>query len=216
MARHTASNATPAFFSGQIALANNVSYLWTGAQFGYYSFLPAPNWIYHFDLGYEYYLDANDGQGGIYFWDAASTDWLYTNTTNFPFPYSNDFTLNATVYYAPGSTAQHYSTNPRWIYNYKTGAWLQWGAFMPSSSPAQPLTVHRSGPLSIQATFALTVVAVASSNTACATAAIVDGTSQIVIFAAANAPAGCTATITVTGTPAGGGTANASAYVIVP
>ena len=71
-----------------------------GNYFGYYSFLSDPNYIYHFDLGYEYVFDAADGNAGVYFYDFKSSTFFYTSQT-FPFPYLYDFTLNTVLYYFP-------------------------------------------------------------------------------------------------------------------
>ena len=108
------------FFAGESALSNGVYYLAlpNGNAFGYYSYLPDPNYIYHFDAGYEYVIDANDGQGGMYLYDFASTHWWYTSRS-FPFPYLYDFTLNALLYYYPDSAqAGRYTTNPRYFYDF--------------------------------------------------------------------------------------------------
>ena len=113
----------PPFFTGETALANGVYYLTfpNGNYFGYYSFLSNPAYIFHFDLGYEYVFDANDGQSGVYFYDFASNDFFYTSPT-FPFPYLYDFSLNAVLYYYPDpNNAGHYNTNPRYFYNFATG-----------------------------------------------------------------------------------------------
>ena len=92
-----------------------------GNVFGYYSYLPDPNYVYHFDAGYEYVIDANDGQGGVYLYDFASSHWWYTSRT-FPFPYLYDFTLNALLYYYPDPaySGDHYTSNPRYFYNFGT------------------------------------------------------------------------------------------------
>lgn len=115
--------ATPhaAFFAGETALSNGVYYLAlpNGNPFGYYSYLPDSRYIYHFDAGYEYVADANDGQGGVYLYDFASGHWWYTSRT-FPFPYLYDFTLNAALYYYPGSQPGTYTSNPRWFYDFGT------------------------------------------------------------------------------------------------
>lgn len=108
------------FFAGEAALDNGVYYLAlpNGNPFGYYSYLSDSNYIYHFDAGYEYVVDANDGKGGVYFYDFASGDWWYTGRT-FPFPYLYDFSLNAFLYYNPDTnSAGHYTTNPRYFYNF--------------------------------------------------------------------------------------------------
>jgi len=111
------------FFAGEATLSNGVYYLAlpNGNPFGYYSYLPDANYIYHFDAGYEYVYDANDGKGGVYFYDFASGHWWYTGR-QYPFPYIYDFRLNAFLYYYPNtSNAGHYTTNPRYFYNFTAG-----------------------------------------------------------------------------------------------
>ena len=112
-----------AFLMGEIPLGNGVYYLQLahGNVFGYYSYLTDPRWIYHFDMGFEYWFDANDGQSGIYFYDFASNHFFYTSPS-FPFPYLYDFTLNTVLYYFPDPQRPgHYTTNPRYFYNFATG-----------------------------------------------------------------------------------------------
>jgi hypothetical protein len=114
---------TAPFFTGEIPLGNGVYYLQfpNGTPFGYYSYLADPRWIYHFDMGYEYWFDANDGQNGVYFYDSASNSFFYTSP-NFPFPYLYDFSLNTVLYYFPDpNNPGHYTTNPRYFYNFATG-----------------------------------------------------------------------------------------------
>ena len=113
----------PAFFSGEVSLGNGVYYLQfpNGNVFGYYAYLSDPHWIYHFDMGYEYWFDANDGHNGIYFYDFMSTHFFYTSPS-FPFPYLYDFSLNTVLYYYPDpNNPGHYTTNPRYFYNFATG-----------------------------------------------------------------------------------------------
>ena len=118
----------PEFFSGETVLNNGVYYLAfpSGQYFGYYSYLNDPHYIYHFDLGYEYCFDANDGKDGIYFYDFDSKDFFYTSPT-FPFPYLYDFTLKTVLYYYPNpSEAGHYNTNGvRYFYDFATGKTIQ-------------------------------------------------------------------------------------------
>ncbi len=113
----------PSFFTGQVLLQNNVYYLSfaSGNYFGYYSFLPDPDYIYHFDLGYEYVIDSNDGQGDIYLYDFASSGFFYTGP-NFPFPYLYDFNLKTIVYYFPDpDNAGHYNLyGTRYFYDFAT------------------------------------------------------------------------------------------------
>ena len=115
----------PAFFNGETALGGGWFYLQcpNGTPFGYYSYLPDQNFIYHIDLGFEYLFDANDGQGGIYFYDFASSSFFYTSPNTFPYLY--DFSLNAWLYYLPDvNNPGRYSHNPRWFYNFATGQWI--------------------------------------------------------------------------------------------
>ena len=113
----------PAFFSGEVSLGNGVYYLQfpNGTPFGYYAYLTDPRFIYHFDMGFEYWFDANDGQSGIFFYDFMSNHFFYTSPS-FPFPYLYDFSLNSVLYYYPDpNNPGHYTTNPRYFYNFATG-----------------------------------------------------------------------------------------------
>ena len=115
----------PDFFDGEVALSNGVYYLAfpaNGNVFGYYAFLSDPNYIYHFDLGYEYVFDAKDGHGGVYLYDFASSTFFYTSPA-FPFPYLYDFRLNSVLYYFPDpANPGRYNTNGvRYFYNFATG-----------------------------------------------------------------------------------------------
>jgi len=115
--------AHPPFFTNEVSLGNGVYYLQfpNSTPFGYYSYLSDPRFIYHFDMGYEYWFDANDGHSGIYFYDFASNHFFYTSPS-FPFPYLYDFSLNAVLYYYPDTQRPgHYTTNPRYFYNFATG-----------------------------------------------------------------------------------------------
>ena len=117
-------STTPSFFTGQVSLGDGVYYLVLpdGNLFGYYSYLSDPNYLYHFDLGYEYVFNANDSQGGVYFYDFKSGHFFYTSLT-FPFPYLYDFNLNAVLYYYPNpQVAGHYTSDPRYFYNFGTSA----------------------------------------------------------------------------------------------
>ena len=113
-----------AFFTGETALSNGVYYLSfpNGNYFGYYSFLPNPAYLYHFDLGFEYVFDAADGKSGVYLYDFTSSTFFYTSPT-FPFPYLYDFTLNSVLYYYPDpNNAGHYNTDGiRYFYDFNTG-----------------------------------------------------------------------------------------------
>ena len=115
----------PSFFTGETALGGGWFYLQfaNGTPFGYYSYLSDQNFIYHLDLGFEYFFDANDVNHGIYFYDFASSSFSYTSPTLFPDLY--DFSLNAWLYYLPdASNPGHYTHTPRWFYNFASGQWI--------------------------------------------------------------------------------------------
>ena len=112
--------ARPALFSGEVSLGNGIYYLQfpNRTPFDYYAYLPNQGFIYHVDMGYEYWFVANDGQGGIFFYDFASGHFFYTSPT-FGFPYLYDFSLNTVLYYYPDAQRPgHYTTNPRYFYNF--------------------------------------------------------------------------------------------------
>ena len=121
---YTLASSHAAFFTNEAALSNGVYYLSfpDGDYFGYYSYLSNPRYIYHFDLGYEYWFDAADGKSGVYFYDFKSSTFFYTSPV-FPFPYLYDFTLNTVLYYYPApNNAGHYNTNGvRYFYDFATG-----------------------------------------------------------------------------------------------
>ncbi len=120
----TPSVNTAAFFTGEQALGNGVYYLAfaTGNPFGYYSYLTDAHYIYHFDLGYEYVFDAQDGHSGVYLYDYASKGFFYTSPS-FPFPYLYDFSRNSVLYYYPNpSNPGRYNTDGvRYFYDCGTG-----------------------------------------------------------------------------------------------
>jgi hypothetical protein len=106
------------FLAGQSSLTNNFDFLQfpDGNIFGYYDLTYFP-WIYQVDLGFEYLIDANDGQQGVYLYDNSSTSFWYTSPAIYPYVY--DFTLNSWLYYYPDSNNPgHYTTNPRYFYNF--------------------------------------------------------------------------------------------------
>ncbi len=109
----------PSFFAGEVALTNGVYYLRlpNGNVFGYYSYLPDQNYIYHFDMGYEYVFDANDGKSGVYLYDFYSKRWWYTSP-QFSFPYIYDFANGGSVeyYYPDSGNPGHYTSYPRYFY----------------------------------------------------------------------------------------------------
>ncbi len=122
---YTLASSHASFFTGEIALQGGVYYLSfaNGKIFGYYNYNATdPRFVYHYDLGFEYWFEANDGANGIYFYDFKSGHFFYTSPT-FSFPYLYDFTLKAFLYYYPDPTnPQRYNTNGvRYFYNFSTG-----------------------------------------------------------------------------------------------
>ena len=117
------SGTHPSFFSGEVSLGSSVYYLAFSNSniFGYYEYLSDDHYVYHFDMGFEYWFDAADGQGGIYLYDFTSSSFFYTSPT-FGFPYLYDFSLKAVLYYYPNTeSAGRYTTNTRYFYNFATG-----------------------------------------------------------------------------------------------
>jgi subtilase family serine protease len=111
----------PEFFAGDAALGGGVYYLQfpNNNVFGYYNF-PSYPILYHYDLGFESFIDALDGNAGAYLFDFASTHWFYSSPSLFPYLY--DFTLTSWLYYLPNTKSPgHYTTNPRYFSNLTSG-----------------------------------------------------------------------------------------------
>jgi hypothetical protein len=111
----------PEFFIGEASLGGGVYYLQfpNGNLFGYYNFSSFPI-LYHYDMGFEAFIDALDGNAGAYLYDFTSGHWFYTSPSLFPYLY--DFTLSAWLYYFPNTKEPgHYTTNPRYFSNLTTG-----------------------------------------------------------------------------------------------
>ncbi len=110
------------FFSGAASLGSENEYLAfsDGNPFGYYNAAYAP-YLYHYDAGFSYFLDAGDSVGGAYLYDFTSGAFWYTSPTLWPYVY--DFGLNSYLYYYPNTSDKtRYTTNPRYFYNFGTGA----------------------------------------------------------------------------------------------
>jgi uncharacterized repeat protein (TIGR01451 family) len=119
------TNITPvttggaAFFNGAVSLGGGVYYLQfsDGNLFGYVNATSFPI-IYHYDMGFEAFVDG--GNGAAYFYDFTSAHWFYTSSSLFPYLY--DFTLNNWLYYLTDPANKgHYTTNPRYFSNLGTG-----------------------------------------------------------------------------------------------
>jgi uncharacterized repeat protein (TIGR01451 family) len=111
--------AHPPFFAGEITLSGDLYYLnLSNVPFGYYHDGVFP-WIDHLDLGWEYFVAAQGGDGA-YFWDLTSQHWWYTSRAVFPYLY--DFTLGVWLYYFPDArNPGRYTANPRFFANMTTG-----------------------------------------------------------------------------------------------
>jgi|GEM_PF-3764239 predicted lipoprotein with Yx(FWY)xxD motif len=139
----TPSGVHASFFAGEASLGSGAYYLAlpNGNPFGYYSYLADSNYIYHFDAGYMYVIDANDGVGGVYFYDFTSGHWWYTGR-QYPFPYVYDFSLGAFLYYYPNAnSAGHYTTNSRYFYNFTASAIIA----LPDPNGNHPITDSVAG-----------------------------------------------------------------------
>lgn len=110
----------PIFFKGEVPQSNGDYFLGLPrGPFGYYRFLTDLHYISHADLGSEFVTDANDGANGLYLYDFASRHTFYTRPDYFPYLY--DFSLASWLYYYPDATsAQHYTSNPRYFFNFAT------------------------------------------------------------------------------------------------
>jgi hypothetical protein len=120
-ATNSPATGHPPFFTGEVYLGGGVYHLQfpDGNLFGNYNYQYFPV-VFHYDLGLEYFLEANDGKAGAYLYDLASGHWFYTSPSLFPYLY--DFTLNNWLYYfLDAQNPGHYTTNPRYFSNVGTG-----------------------------------------------------------------------------------------------
>jgi hypothetical protein len=62
--------------------------------FGFFNYASSAI-VYHYDMGYEAVVQANDAANGVCLYDFASGHWLYTNSVSFPSLY--DFTLKTWI-----------------------------------------------------------------------------------------------------------------------
>ena len=116
-------SATMPFFTHETDLGGGVYYLAFPGEnyFGYYNYVSFPT-IYHEDLGYEGVENKTDPNDGIYLYDDATGDTFYTSPS-YPFPYLFDFNLNTVLYYYPNTNESgHYTTGPRYFYDYATSS----------------------------------------------------------------------------------------------
>jgi hypothetical protein len=70
--------------------------------------------FYHYDMGFEAFIDG--GNGAAYIYDFTSGHWWYTSAGLFPYLY--DFTLSTFIYYFPDTkNPGHYTMNPCYFSN---------------------------------------------------------------------------------------------------
>jgi hypothetical protein len=136
---------TPSFFSDAVPINGDWwLQLPDGTVFGQYNLTVACSGIsmYHYDLGWEAVIDANDGSSGVWLYDYTSEHWWYTNPAVFPDLY--DSTLGAWLYYNPDtSDSGHYTTNPRTFTNLTTNLPVTYG----STAGSTALAITSSSPL---------------------------------------------------------------------
>ena len=92
----------------------------TGVEnaFGWYNWSQSPL-LWHADLGWESFSDANDSLHGAWLWDFKLGQWFYTAPSDFPFMYNSS--AQAWYYYFPNTNSPgHYTTNPRVFKNMTT------------------------------------------------------------------------------------------------
>ena len=91
----------PSFFSGEAQLAGDYFYLGfpDGQPFGYYSYQFFP-YLYQTDLGFEYFIAANDPANGAYLYDFTLQTFLYTSPALYPYLFN--FNANAFYYFFTG------------------------------------------------------------------------------------------------------------------
>jgi hypothetical protein len=89
--------------------------------FGYFNTANFP-YVLHNDMGWEYFIDANNAGSGGYFYDFTDSAWFYTEPDLFPYIY--DFNVNAWLFYLhQGNAPDQYTSNPRWFLNTSTQTW---------------------------------------------------------------------------------------------
>lgn len=108
------------FFNGEASLGGGWGFLTftNGTPFGYYNYNFYP-WLFHQDLGFEYFGDAQNPAAGICLYDPGLGQWFYTAPAIFPFLYN--YAAGAWYYYFPDNKRPgHYLTNPRVFENMAT------------------------------------------------------------------------------------------------
>ncbi len=114
----------PPFFNGEVSVGGGFYYLAfpNGNPFGYYNYNFFP-YLYHNDLGFEYFIDAGNAERGAYLFDFTLNTFFYTSPALFPYLF--DFSRNHWLYYFPDSNRPgYYTTNPRVFVDLTTGEFI--------------------------------------------------------------------------------------------
>ena len=114
----------PLFFAGEIPLPGQFFLNFADQKlFGYYDYTYWPGYLNHHDLGMEWYVDANDPSYGAWLND-SKLGWLYTNPADFPILWSQS-EGDWWAYKPDPNNSGHYTTNPRWFWDYGNGGSIQ-------------------------------------------------------------------------------------------
>ena len=114
----------PPFFNGEVSVGGGFYYLAfsNGTPFGYYNYDFFP-YLYHNDLGFEFFIDAGNPERGAYLFDFGLNTFFYTSPSLFPYLF--DFNRNHWLYYFPDSGRPgYYTTNPRVFVDLTTGEFI--------------------------------------------------------------------------------------------
>lgn len=112
------------FFTDEVDLGGDWYWLSEGPDhvFGY-AYMGYFPYVFHADMGFEYFMDAGYATHGAYLYDFSDGAWLYTEPGMFPYMY--DYTLGHWVWYEPKpKTTDHYTSNPRWFYDFTAKQWI--------------------------------------------------------------------------------------------
>ncbi len=113
----------PAFFAGEIYVggAYYLKFPDNGNRYSAITIISSFPILYHYDLGFEYFVDANDGQAGAYFYDFTSGNWFYSNPCLFPYLLRLHIPNTWLFYFTDPKNPGHYTANPRYFANLGTG-----------------------------------------------------------------------------------------------
>ena len=98
----------PGFFAGQVAVGDDFHYL------GFFGFVNEDSFpfLFHSELGFQYFFDAKNGERGAFLYDFAGLGFNYTSPMLYPYLYN--FDANAFLFYFKDTK------DPRVFYNFTT------------------------------------------------------------------------------------------------